>query len=200
MTLRHELLPFWPFLKVKLRPMFELFNTTTTTLNSLLGVLLWCMQLLGAGLVVVGLIGLARPSHHNGAPNAVWSSIKNIVVGSLLIILIKVLDVTSMSLLDQTSRSVLDNTLLPGSSLGQGPQYLMGVVFAVVTTVGFFAFARGWWLLRAPQGSQGVGRGLVFIVAGTLAINLDVAMQMTARTVAQFNPDLAAMILMFTPT
>ena len=180
--------------------MLELFSTTTETLNSLLWLLAVCAQLVGIVLVVYALIGFSRAnpqSRLNGETPATY--IKSLIVGSLLIVLFEVLDITSMTLVDTESRKVLDNTLLPSDDLNEQSRYMLGTVYAVVATVGFFGFVRGWWLLRSHSKPGSLTRGLVFIIAGTLAINLDAVMKITATTAAQFSHELADLIRLFTP-
>ncbi|MEO0368340.1 MAG: hypothetical protein AAF197_06080 [Pseudomonadota bacterium] len=177
-----------------------LFQTALETLNSLILLFAGGANIVGIALVLTGLFGLARSGTQQpltGRSSAwhLWS----VLIGSLLIISAKLLDVTSFSMFEQESRKILDNTLLPTGGINEQARYMIGTVYAVVAAVGFFGFLRGWLLLRGSGAGMQVGRGLTFIIAGCMAVNLDVVMRITANTVSQFNAELANDIRLFIP-
>lgn len=180
--------------------MQSLFNTVIDTLNSLLAVFVGVANLVGIALIIIALLGLARNAGaavSTARPTSVY--LRTLLVGSLLIIPAKLLDVSSMTLFSEESRQILDYTLLPNSELNEQSRYMLGIVYAVVVTIGVFAFLRGWMMLRGASPSDGVARAFVFIVAGTMAVNLDVVLRVTATTVAQFSVELADNIRLFIP-
>ena len=155
--------------------MQALFNTVLATLNSLVEVFVGGANLIGICLILIALVGLGRNLGSRGGvakPTNVY--LRSLVVGSLLIIAVKVLDVSTLTLFDQESRKVLDYTLLPMSGLNEQSRYMLGVVYAVIATVGF-------------------------IIAGTMAVNMDVILRVTATTAAQFSVELADNIRLFIP-
>lgn len=181
--------------------MQDLFNTVVDTLNSLLVVFVGVANWVGIALLLIGLVGLARSANGGGAnprPTSVY--LRHLIVGSLLMIAAKLLDVSSMTLFSEESRQVLDYSLLPNSGLNEQSRYMLGVVYAVVATVGVFAFLRGWMMLRGANPNEGIARALIFIVAGTMAVNLDLVLRVTAATVAQFSVELADNIKLFIPS
>lgn len=181
--------------------MQALFNTVLATLNSLVGIFIGGANVIGIFLILIALVGLASNVGSRGIaakPTSVY--LRSLVIGSFLIIAVKLLDVSTLTLFDQESRKVLDYTLLPVPGLNEQSRYMLGVVYAVIATVGFFAFLRGWMMLRGANPSEGVGRAFVFIIAGTMAVNMDVVLRVTATTAAQFSVELADNIRLFIPS
>ena len=180
--------------------MQALFDVIIDTLNSLVAIFAGVANLAGIALVIYGLVGLTRgrgnwPQQRNSTSAATTS----LIVGSILIVAFKALDITSATFFNQSSRQLLDHTLLPGSEISAQIRYMVGSVYAVIATVGFYAFVRGWLILREEQRSNRVSRAATYIIAGVLAINLDLVMRITAGTVAQFSAELASNIRLFTP-
>ena len=180
--------------------MQALFQTVVDTLNSLVWVFAGAASVVGIALVIYGLAGMVRNQSAWGQPRqSIIASGTSLIVGSLLIISSRVLDITTATFFDVSSRQVLDHTLLPGSQISAEIKYVVGSVYAVIATVGFYAFVKGWLMLRNDAIVNRVGRAATFILAGMLAINLDLVIRLTAGTVAQFSPELAENIRLFTP-
>ncbi len=181
--------------------MQELFDTVVTTFNPLLDIFVMVSGLAGGSLVLLGMIGIARANETNArSGQGVSRYLRYVLIGSLLLIAFTLLDTTSMTLLGQESRKVLDYSLAPNSGLDEQSRYFLGVFYAVLVLLGAFSFIRGWLILSGVGSDARVSRGLVFIVGGTLAINMDAVLRISANTVAQFNPQLAENIQLFIPS
>jgi len=96
-----------------------------------------------------------------------------ITIGSLLIYFPSIFFVVTETLMGGGD-SVLSYT--PGELSGFGFASLLAVVVAIVRLVGFIAFLKGWVILTklGSQNGQGgtVGKGIVHIVGGVLAVNI----------------------------
>lgn len=84
------------------------------------------------------------------------------------------------------TNSLVSNTVITDDESRERVQTVIEAVMAFVMLVGYIAFIRGWFVLRAfADGQQGatVAQGLTFLFGGTLAINLGEFINVIMRTV-----------------
>jgi hypothetical protein len=84
------------------------------------------------------------------------------------------------------TNSLVANTVITDDESRERVQTVIEAVMAFVMLVGYIAFIRGWFVLRAfADGQQGatVAQGLTFLFGGTLAINLGEFINVIMRTV-----------------
>jgi hypothetical protein len=84
------------------------------------------------------------------------------------------------------TNSLVSNTVITDTESRERVQTVIEAVMAFVMLVGYIAFIRGWFVLRAfADGQQGatVAQGLTFLFGGTLAINLGEFINVIMRTV-----------------
>ncbi|MFN7114981.1 MAG: hypothetical protein ACK4PK_11560 [Alphaproteobacteria bacterium] len=84
------------------------------------------------------------------------------------------------------TNSLVSNTVITDNVSRLRVQTVIEAVMAFVMLVGYIAFIRGWFVLRAfADGQQGatVAQGLTFLFGGTLAINLGEFINVIMRTV-----------------
>jgi len=84
------------------------------------------------------------------------------------------------------TNSLVSNTVITDDESRLRVQTVIEAVMAFVMLVGYIAFIRGWFVLRAfADGQQGatVAQGLTFLLGGTLAINLGEFINVIMRTV-----------------
>jgi hypothetical protein len=84
------------------------------------------------------------------------------------------------------TNSLVADTVITDDESRERVQTVIEAVMAFVMLVGYIAFIRGWFVLRAfADGQQGatVAQGLTFLFGGTLAINLGEFINVIMRTV-----------------
>jgi hypothetical protein len=84
------------------------------------------------------------------------------------------------------TNSLVSNTVITDNESRERVQTVIEAVMVFVMLVGYIAFIRGWFVLRAfADGQQGatVAQGLTFLLGGTVAINLGEFINVLMRTV-----------------
>lgn len=84
------------------------------------------------------------------------------------------------------TRALVANTVISDTDDRERIQTVIEAVMTFVMLVGYIAFIRGWFVLRAfADGQQGatIAQGLTFLFGGTLAINLGELINVIMRTV-----------------
>lgn len=173
------------------------FSTVLKNIRGLIGpfmilILLIC-YIAGLGLIAKGLLmlkALAMPLTQMSRQGELGGPLVYIVVGSILVYMPVMTDISSSTLLGGASTifsgnsvdltamgTAADELLSYGNSQGYNAQWLdfFNTLVLLIQFVGFLAFTRGWFII-SKAGQPGVqpgviSRGIIHIVAGTIAIN-----------------------------
>lgn len=134
--------------------------------------------------VVIGAL-LNQVSNGRRGQGALPSTVAGLLVGSFLLSLPAVVDIVSVSFFGDASDPKIISSYTPVGG-GDKVKIALQALVAMINVIGWYAVARGLWRWKVgPKQDQPgwFGSGLTFIVAGVIAVNFYVFMDILAVSV-----------------